>query len=344
MTCGSHRRHLRPARRPAAGHRAGRGAHPRVAARTDLGAPERPVPAADRRLAHGAAAPADPARPSSTGATTCCSTPSSVSSSGSRCSRADATSPRPKPSAPTTTIAADDVADLVQALVDKSLVIAQATRRHRALHAAADAVAIRPREARRARRRQAHARCHGRALRAAVRAEQGCVHGSDAARVAARRRQSNTTTCAPRSSGRIANDDAETALVIAGGASWSHWLTGTAAEGARWLDDAFACAGAVTDQTRALALAGRGLLRFDRRCLRCSRRRPTRGARNVPPSRRPSRCHLHSHRSTARPARLTGRLEEARARRLQALDRASRSARRRVRRSRCGPTHERSSR
>ena len=96
---------------------------------------------------------------------------------------------------------------------------------------------------------------------AALRGEQGCVHGSDAACVAARRDQSNTTTCAPRSSGRIANDDAETALVIAGGASWSHWLTGTAAEGARWLDDAFACAGAVTDQTRALGLAGRGLLR-----------------------------------------------------------------------------------
>jgi len=60
----------------------------------------------------------------------------------------------------------------------------------------------------------------------------------------------------------VANDDGEAALVIAGGASWSHWLTGTAAEGTRWLDDAFACGGPVTDETRALALAGRGLLRL----------------------------------------------------------------------------------
>src|SRR5262249_22774296 len=59
----------------------------------------------------------------------------------------------------------------------------------------------------------------------------------------------------------VANGDAETAQVIAGGASWSHWLTGTATEGVRWLADAFACAGAVTDQTRAVALTGRGLLR-----------------------------------------------------------------------------------
>ena len=63
----------------------------------------------------------------------------------------------------------------------------------------------------------------------------------------------------------IANDDAETALVIAGGASWSHWLAGTAAEGTRWLDDAFACAGAVTDQTRALALDRPRVAPVDRR-------------------------------------------------------------------------------
>ena len=41
----------------------------------------------------------------------------------------------------------------------------------------------------------------------------------------------------------VANDDAETALMIAGGAAWPHWLTGMVVEGRRWLDDAFACAG-----------------------------------------------------------------------------------------------------
>ena len=52
----------------------------------------------------------------------------------------------------------------------------------------------------------------------------------------------------------------ETALVIAGGSSWPHWLAGTATEGMRWVDDAFACRGEVSDLTQALALTGRGLL------------------------------------------------------------------------------------
>ena len=60
----------------------------------------------------------------------------------------------------------------------------------------------------------------------------------------------------------VANDDAETALAIAGGASWPHWLAGTAIEGKRWLDDAFACGGEASDTTRALALTGRGLIEF----------------------------------------------------------------------------------
>ena len=58
----------------------------------------------------------------------------------------------------------------------------------------------------------------------------------------------------------IATDDADTALTIAGGASWPHWLAGTSVEGKRWLDDAFACAGPATPTSRALALTGRGLL------------------------------------------------------------------------------------
>jgi predicted ATPase len=60
----------------------------------------------------------------------------------------------------------------------------------------------------------------------------------------------------------VANDDAETALLIAGGASWPHWLTGTVVEGRRWLDDAFACGGEADERARALALTGRGLLDF----------------------------------------------------------------------------------
>jgi tetratricopeptide (TPR) repeat protein len=60
----------------------------------------------------------------------------------------------------------------------------------------------------------------------------------------------------------VANDDASTALTIAGGTSWTHWLAGKVIEGKRWLDDAFACAGEADERTRALALTGRGLLDF----------------------------------------------------------------------------------
>ena len=60
----------------------------------------------------------------------------------------------------------------------------------------------------------------------------------------------------------VANDDAETALTIAGGVSWPHWLAGTTVEAKRWLDDAFRCTGEVSERTRALALTGRGLMDF----------------------------------------------------------------------------------
>jgi len=60
----------------------------------------------------------------------------------------------------------------------------------------------------------------------------------------------------------VDNDDAETALMIAGGTAWPHWLTGGVPEGKRWLDDAFACQGDAHERTRALALTGRGLLEF----------------------------------------------------------------------------------
>jgi tetratricopeptide (TPR) repeat protein len=50
--------------------------------------------------------------------------------------------------------------------------------------------------------------------------------------------------------------------MIAGGASWPHWLRGTVIEGKRWLDDAFACGGEADERTRALALTARGLIDF----------------------------------------------------------------------------------
>ena len=60
----------------------------------------------------------------------------------------------------------------------------------------------------------------------------------------------------------VANDDAETALTIAGAVSWPHWLAGTAVEAKRWLDDAFRCKGDASERARALALTGRGLIDF----------------------------------------------------------------------------------
>jgi predicted ATPase/DNA-binding SARP family transcriptional activator len=60
----------------------------------------------------------------------------------------------------------------------------------------------------------------------------------------------------------VANDDAETALTIAGGVCWPYWLAGTAVEAKRWLDDAFRCKGEVSERARALALTGRGLIEF----------------------------------------------------------------------------------
>jgi predicted ATPase/DNA-binding SARP family transcriptional activator len=60
----------------------------------------------------------------------------------------------------------------------------------------------------------------------------------------------------------VANDDAQTALTIAGGTCWPHWLAGMVIEGKRWIDDAFGCAGEADERARALALTGRGLLDF----------------------------------------------------------------------------------
>ncbi len=61
-TVGRRHRDRAPPGRPAAGHRAGCGAVAHAAAARDRGSAVRPVPAADRRQPHGAAAPPHPAR------------------------------------------------------------------------------------------------------------------------------------------------------------------------------------------------------------------------------------------------------------------------------------------
>jgi predicted ATPase len=216
------------------------------------------------------------------------------------------------------TLAAEDIADLVQALVDKSLLVAQPSidsvrftqlqtlsqYGHEKLTARGDA----------RRTRDAMASHFARL----------CAE-SKAAFTGARQRDWLQAVTQEQDNLRaalewaVANDDAETALVIAGGASWPHWLTGTAAEGTRWLDDAFACTGPASDQTSALALTGRGLLRFVsgdigaadrdlREALETFRRLDDRAGQAFTLS------------FYAETARLAGRVDEARQRRRHALD------------------------
>jgi tetratricopeptide (TPR) repeat protein len=158
-------------------------------------------------------------------------------------------------------LTADDIADLVQALVDKSLVIAERsseTVRFTQLQTLSqygyDKLAGRG-DARRMRDAMA-------AHYARLGAQGKTAFTGPTQREWLRTVTQEHDNLRAALEWAIANDDAETALGIAGGASWSHWLTGTPTEGRRWLDDAFACAGEVTEATHALALTGRGLLRF----------------------------------------------------------------------------------
>jgi predicted ATPase len=157
------------------------------------------------------------------------------------------------------TITADDIADIIQALVEKSLVVA---------HRIGDTVRF----------TQLQTLCHYGRQRLSERDDAKRVRAAMAAHFAQLAGRGKAAFTGPDQGPwlkeitpeqdnlraalewAIDNDDAETALLIAGGSAWSHWLSGTAVEGKRWLDDAFACAGDVTDGTRALALAGRGLL------------------------------------------------------------------------------------
>ncbi len=69
----------------------------------------------------------------------------------------------------------------------------------------------------------------------------------------------------------VATDDAETALMIAGGAAWPHWLTGQVVEGRRWLDDAFACGGEAQETHPGPGVDRPRPPRLPRRCHRALR-------------------------------------------------------------------------
>ena len=84
----------------------------------------------------------------------------------------------------------------------------------------------------------------------------------------------------------VANDDAETALTIAGGAGWPHWLTGMVIEGRRWLDDAFACGGEADERTAGAGADRARPPRLPRRRRRAQRRRPGDRARDLRAPRR----------------------------------------------------------
>jgi predicted ATPase len=158
-------------------------------------------------------------------------------------------------------IAAPDLADHLHALVDKSLVVAVPTGdglRYTQLQTLADYGAERLTERGQAARiRDAMAKHY-----AELCAESATAYIGDGQRawLTAMDREHDNLRAALEWA--VANDDAETALTIAGGASWPHWLAGMVIEGKRWLDLAFECNGEADEQTRALALTGRGLLDF----------------------------------------------------------------------------------
>ncbi|MBV8979924.1 MAG: winged helix-turn-helix domain-containing protein [Acidimicrobiia bacterium] len=157
----------------------------------------------------------------------------------------------------------DDIADLLQTLVDKSLVVARRSRdgiRYSQLQTLAQYG-----QEKLTARGDAQRVRDAMAAHFAVRCAQGKEAYSGPSQgpwlLMMNEEQDNVRASLEWA---IANDDAETAMVIAGGASWMHWLAGTQSEGMRWLDEAFACKGSPTEQTRALALTAGGMFRFIR--------------------------------------------------------------------------------
>ena len=158
-------------------------------------------------------------------------------------------------------VAAEDVGDLIEALVDKSLVIAQRhgddvrfvqlqTLAHygrEKLTERGDATEVRARMA-----------THCADLCAeSIAAFTGLQQFEWLASVAAEHDNLRAAL-----EWAIDTGDAETALGIAGALAWPQWLSGRVLEGKRWLDDAFGCRGDASPSTRALALFGRGFLGF----------------------------------------------------------------------------------
>lgn len=154
-----------------------------------------------------------------------------------------------------------DLEDIIQALVDKSLVIAVPSAgelRVRQLQTLAQYGRERLAErGESARIRDAMAAHFARLCAGSAAAFTGAQQGAWLATMD--REQDNLRGALEWA---VANDDAETALTIAGGSSWPHWLAGTSVEGKRWLDDAFACRGEASETTMALALTGRALIEF----------------------------------------------------------------------------------
>ena len=159
------------------------------------------------------------------------------------------------------TLAAGDIADIVYALVDKSLVIATPSgdeTRFSQLQTLAHYARQKLAERGDAERVRGAMTEHYAALcRQSTQAYSGDLQRSWLMKVAVE--QDNLRGALEWA---IASGDAERALTIAGGVSWRHWLAGMIVEGKRWLDDAFACEGEVSDLTRGVALTGRGLLAF----------------------------------------------------------------------------------
>jgi predicted ATPase/DNA-binding SARP family transcriptional activator len=158
-------------------------------------------------------------------------------------------------------VAADDLADLIQALVEKSLVIAVPKGdgvRFTQLQTLCEYGRERLTERGDARRvRDAMARHY-----AELCAQSASAYMGDRQRAWLTAIDQEHDNLRAALEWAIANDDADTALTIAGGTSWPHWLAGMVIEGKRWLDDAFGCTGEPDERTQALALTGRGLLDF----------------------------------------------------------------------------------
>jgi predicted ATPase len=236
---GRDRRHLRAPRRAAARDRARGGAHPRVPDRADLLPSERSVP-----LLTGGSRTALP-RQQTLRAVVDWSYELlfddeqrvferlSVFPGGCDLATAEAV-------CADETIAAADLADHLHALVDKSLVIAvprvtgcgsRNSRRSRSTAANGSPNAATP--------------C-GRATRwrsttpSCVRRAPPRTRGRQRAWLTAIDQEHDNLRAALEWA--VANDDADTALTIAGGTCWPHWLAGMVIEGKRWLDDAFGCA------------------------------------------------------------------------------------------------------